>query len=221
MPGAAIGVDRRVGRVRQRAMHGLPVLRRGGSIDGGADQRVTKGHARADREQPVSVGGRLNRDPEPPGRPPHQHRVANGLRRRHQQQPPGLRREPREPAAEAVLEPPRQARRVQQTEPARELRRRQPARQLQQRQWVAARLGDQPLAHPLVQRNADRRAQQRARIAITQTLDNQLRQSVELFARLPRHQQQRDRVRQQPPRHEYERLRSIPDQATARRQPHT
>src|SRR5206468_774134 len=58
VPGAAIGVDLGIGRVSQRAMHGLPVLRRGRAIHGRADQRVTKRRARADREQPVGVGRR-------------------------------------------------------------------------------------------------------------------------------------------------------------------
>ncbi len=77
MPGAAIGIDLGIGRVRQRTMHRLPVLRRGRPIDGRADQRVTKGHARADREQPVGLGRRPDPDPEPLGRPPQQHRVAD------------------------------------------------------------------------------------------------------------------------------------------------
>src|SRR6266550_1229514 len=59
MPSAAIGIDLGIGRVRQRTMHGLPLLRRGGPIRGRADQRVTKRHPRADREQPVGVGRRL------------------------------------------------------------------------------------------------------------------------------------------------------------------
>ncbi len=99
MPGAAIGIDLRVGRVGQRAMHRLPVLRRGRAIHRRADQRVTKRHARADREQPVGLRCRLDPDPEPLGRPPHQHRVADRLRRRDQQQPLGIGREAREPAA--------------------------------------------------------------------------------------------------------------------------
>ena len=52
---------------------------------------------------------------------------------------------------EALLDPARQRRRVRQPESARQLRWRQPARQLQQRQRVAARLGDDPVAHALVQ----------------------------------------------------------------------
>jgi hypothetical protein len=128
---------------------------------------VTKRHPRPDREQAVGVGGRFESDPEPPRRLPHQHRVTDRLRRSDQQQPLGVGRKPREPAAKAVLDPPRQPRRVEQTEPARQLRRRQPTRQLQQCQRVAARLRDEPLAHPLVQRNAQHRAQQSARISIS------------------------------------------------------
>ena len=47
--------------------------------------------------------------------------------------------------------------RARQPEAARELGGRQPARQLQQRQRVAARLRDDPVAHPLVERARDRR----------------------------------------------------------------
>ena len=188
-------------------MDRLSLLWRRRAIHRRADQRVTKGHARADREQPVGVGRRFDPDPEPRRRPPHQHRVSDRLRRRHQQQPLSIRRQPREPATEAVLDPPRQPRGVQRTEPARELRRRQPPRQLQQRQRISARLGDETFAHPLIQRHPHRRAQQSTRITIAQTLDHQCRQPHQLFARVTRHQHQRDRLRQQPPRHEHERLR--------------
>ena len=47
--------------------------------------------------------------------------------------------------------------RVREPEPARQLRGRQIPRQLQQRERVAAGLGDDPVAHPLVQRAGDRR----------------------------------------------------------------
>ena len=51
---------------------------------------MTEGHARADREQPVGVGGRFDPDSESAGRPPHEYRVADGFRRRDQQQPLGI-----------------------------------------------------------------------------------------------------------------------------------
>ena len=67
--------------------------------------------------------------------------------------------------------------RVGKPEPARELGRRQPARQLQQRQRVAARLGDDPIAHPLVQPPRHGRRQQRACVAVGEARDDQLRQA--------------------------------------------
>ena len=101
---------------------------------------------------------------------------------------------------------------MRQPEPARELRRRQPARQLQQRQRVAPRLGDDPVAHAVVQRPADHRAQQRACIAIAQTLDDELRQSGQLllFARYAHREDQGDGLRHETPRDEPERLRGGP-----------
>ena len=52
----------------------------------------------------------------------------------------------------------------------------QPQRQLEQRERIAARLGDDPVAHFLVQRHPDGRGQQRPRIILTQTVDHQLRE---------------------------------------------
>src|SRR4029078_12187350 len=81
---------------------------------------------------------------------------------------------------EALLYPTCERRRVRQPESAGELRRRQAARQLQQRKRVPPRLGDDPVAHTVVQRPTDHRAQQRTRIALTQTLHDELRQSFKL-----------------------------------------
>ncbi len=185
----------------------LPVLGRCRSIYGRADQRVSEGHSRTDREQPVGVSRRLDGNPEPLGGAPHQYRVSDRLRRRDQQQALRLRREPCHPPPKAVFDPPRQPRRVWQPEPARQLGRRQPPWQLQQRQRVTARLGDEPLPHSLVQRHTQRRAQQRASVTTGQALNSKLRQPFELIPEVARHQHQRDRLRQQPPRHEHQRLR--------------
>jgi hypothetical protein len=51
---------------------------------------MSKGRARPDHKQPVGISRRLWPDPEPPGRLPHQHRVADRLGRRDQQEPLGL-----------------------------------------------------------------------------------------------------------------------------------
>jgi pimeloyl-ACP methyl ester carboxylesterase len=89
-------------------------------------------HPRAELRQP-----RLHRrcrragaDREPPGRPPHQHRVAGRVGRGQLDQPPGLRRQRVQLAPEAVLDPPGERYRGAEPEPARQLRCRQPAGQL-------------------------------------------------------------------------------------------
>ena len=99
-------------------------------------------------------------------------RRATAARRRRRARPP-----PRAAAAacrggatcdalqEAALDPARERARVRQPEAAGQLGRRQPARQLQQRQRVAARLGDDPVADPLVQPPGRGRGQQRAGVA--------------------------------------------------------
>jgi hypothetical protein len=161
-------------------------------------------HPRADHQQPIGLRGgrRVRPDAEPPGRQPHQHRVTRRLRRRDQQQLPGRRRQGLAPLEEGLFDPARQPWRAQDTEPARQVFRRQPARQLQQRQRVAPRLRDNPVNHPLIQPNAKDFAQQRPRVGISETLDNQLGQPRELPGQLPGREEQRDRLGQQPPRRE-------------------
>ena len=110
---------------------------------------------------------------------------------------------------------------LDQAEAARQLRRRQPPRQLEQRQRVAACLGDDPVADPLIQLEPHRRAQQRAGIAIAHALHLQLGQVLKLLARLARGEHDRDRLRQQATRDERRASAPTPDPATARRRPHT
>ena len=92
----------------------------------------------------------------------------------------------------------RQRPRAGQPEPAGQLRRGQPARQLEQRERVAARLGDDPIADPRVERPGDRRVQQRAgRRRRPSPSITQLRQPVErgLVAGLAHREHQPDRAR--------------------------
>ena len=112
-------------------------------------------------------------------------------------------------AEEALLYLARQRRRVGKRESARQLRRRQPARQLEQRERVATRLGDDPVAHALVQSPGDRRVQQRAGITVTQTPDHLLRKPRQLMfvAGCTHREHQPDPLRQQAARNERERLR--------------
>jgi hypothetical protein len=119
--------------------------------------------------------GGLDPDSEPLGRTPHQHRVTDRLSRGDQQQQPRRRRKRRQPPPEALLDPAQQCRSVGQPEPARQLRGRQAPGELQQCQGVAAGLGDEPVAHPLIQRAGDHRCKERPRIAVGQPRDLQLR----------------------------------------------
>ena len=95
------------------------------------------------------------------------------------------------------------------TEAARELGSRQPARELEQRQRVAARLGDDPLDHPLIDAAGGRQAQQRARVLVIQARHNELGQPGKrlLFSGLAHREYQGDRLCHEPPRNERERQR--------------
>ena len=70
--------------------------------------------------------------------------------------------------------------------------------QLQQRQGVAARLGDDLVAHPFVQRPGEHRVQQRPRIRLARPLDQELREPRELLAGHTRREDQAERLRSQP-----------------------
>jgi hypothetical protein len=103
------------------------------------------------------------------GRAPQQGHVAGRFGRGGQQQPLCLARKRPELPVKAGLDAAGQRPGVGKPETARQLRRGQPAWQLQQRQRVAARLGDDPVAHLRVQPLADRRGQQRARVDIAES----------------------------------------------------
>ena len=87
VPRATVGVDSTVGRLCQGQMD-LPALLSGRcSVDRGAHQRMTEGHALSEREQRVRLrvrGG--ERDPESLGCSQQQQRIADRLSRRDQQQ---------------------------------------------------------------------------------------------------------------------------------------
>ena len=82
-----------------------------------------------------------------------------------------------------MLDLARQRPRRGQREATCQLGRGQAAGQLQQGERVAAGLGDDPVAHPLVEPPGTRRVQQRASIAVAQPADRPLRQSLQLRPR--------------------------------------
>ena len=86
------------------------------------------------------------------------------------------------------------------------------ARQLEQRERVAARLGEDPRPHALVQRRADDRREQLARVRVRQSLESQVRQPRQLveLERLAHREHEHDRLGLQAPGHEREHLRRRP-----------
>jgi hypothetical protein len=102
----------------------------------------------------------------------------------------------------------RKIRRRRNAEAAGELRPGLAPRELEQRERVAVRLGDDPVAHALVDRARDDGREQRARVLLAETGERQLRQPVELAPpnRLTDGEDQRDRFSEQPPGYEAEDL---------------
>ncbi len=164
-------------------------------------------HPPVELEQPGGLGrsGRLGADREPRARAPQQRLVADGVGRGGEHQPPRVGRQRLEPSQEACLDAAEQGH-CGNREAARELGRREAARQFQQGQRVAARLGQDPLAHALVERAPDDGVQQRAGVVVAQPFDDQLRQPGQLLGRRAGGEDQRDRLGQQAARDERERL---------------
>jgi hypothetical protein len=214
MPGAAIGVGGRIGRLGQRSMHILAVVEVSGPIGRRADEWMAEAHADAEVDQRGRLGRlpRVPSDPQALGRAPQQAHVAHGFGRRQQQQALCLTRKRLDPLREGLLDAAGERPRIEEAEAARELGRGQPTRQLQQRQGVAARLGDDLIAHALVQPPRHGRRQQRARDVFGEAGDDHLRQAVELgdVVGLPNGEHDGDPLRQQAPRYEGQRLRRRP-----------
>ena len=81
-----VGIDSPVGRLRQRAGGPPGVLHRRRSVNGGAHERMTEGHALAHRQQPVCFRSQPPRPRCRAARPPaQQQRIADWLGRRKQQ----------------------------------------------------------------------------------------------------------------------------------------
>jgi len=94
------------------------------------------------------------------------------------------------------------------SESARERDRLPPTRQLEQRERIAAGFAEDPIAHPRVEPPGDRRVQQPTGLIGRQPADHELRQPLQrgriLGLAQPEHQSHA--LRQEPARHERERL---------------
>ena len=195
-------------------MHLAAVARGGGAVDPRAHEGMREAHPQPELDQTGGLGGAtgLAGEPEPIGRPPHQPQVADRLGRGHQQQQLRFARKRLGALQEGALDPVRQGACIRQSEPARQLGRRQPARQLQEGERVAAGLGDDPVAHALVQRPEDRGAQQRPGVGVGQPSHMELRQAGErvVARRLADGEHHRHALGQQTPGDEREHQRRRP-----------
>ena len=175
---------------------------------------MAEGDPRAEFHQPVphGRGDRVDLQPQLGRRSPQQRELAGRFGGGQQQQPPRRLRQLLHAAQEARLDAARQLAVARRVEASLEPRVRELPWQLEQGQRVPARLGEDPRAHALVQRRADHRRQQLARVRPRQAADPQLRQSGELVGLdgLPHREHERDRLSLQAPRHEREHLRGRP-----------
>ena len=102
MPRPAVGVSLGVGRLRDRRMGLPPLVRRRCAIGSRADERMAEPHAGAELAQPCLGRRRRGRRPDALllGRAPDEGGLPQRLRRRDEQQPPGVLGQRREPPAE-------------------------------------------------------------------------------------------------------------------------
>ena len=198
MPRTAVRVGLPVGRLCQRQMGGLAILECRRSIDGGPHQRMPEGHAIAEYQESARLPvNPRDRDPHLLGSTPQKQRIADGLRRREQQETPRVDGERIESSNEALLDSPREGLRIDQAETSGQLRRRQSARQFEQGKRIPTCLDNDPVAHLLVQCESHCRAQQRARIAVAHSAYLEIGHVLKLFARLARGEHDSDRLRKQ------------------------
>ena len=197
-------------------MNGPAVSGAARPVGRGTNQRMTEPHRRTELDQPFFLGRcfGLSPDPELLGGAPQQGRIAQGFGGGDQQESLRLFRERPDAPEEAVLDLARQRQRPGKCEATCQLGRGQATGQLQQGERVAAGLGDDPVAHPLVEPPETRRVQQRPSITVAQATDRPFRQPLQLrcVARLADGEHQRDGLGQQPPRDEREGLRRDPVQ---------
>jgi hypothetical protein len=210
MPRATVGIDVRIGDVRQGEMDRPPFLRLSRSVHRRPHERMAKCDALADCEQ--LFGRRIHRrsrDPESFGCAKHEDRIADRFRGANQQQTAGVLRQFLQLPDEALLDPPRDTLRLCHPEAARKLSSCQPPWQLEQRQRIALGLRNDPVAHPLIQAESHRRAQQVSSVAIRQAPNLEFGHLTKLLTRVTRCKHQHDRLRQQAPGDECKRQRGL------------
>ena len=127
---------------------------------------MAKPNPRRLSDPPTTAGSIAPRRSRAGRRRPDQGRVAERLGCRDEQEALSVVRSGPQTPPKALLDPSRERRRIRQPEPAGEAAGVQASRQLQQGEWVAARLGDDPLAYRLVDRAEGRRGEERVRVGV-------------------------------------------------------
>ena len=192
-------------------MNGSAISDAARPVGRGSNQRVTETNRRTELDQPFLLGWcfGLGPDPELLRGAPQQGRVAQGFGGGDQQESLRLFGQRPDASKEALLDLACQRPRRGDREATCQLASGQSAGQLQQRQRDAPRLGDDPVAHPLVEPPETRRVQQRPRISVAQATDRPIGQPLQLHASVGSRtaNTSRDRLSQQPPRDEREGLR--------------
>ena len=181
VPGASVGVDPAVGDGRQHAMRAALVGQGCGRVDRRADERMTEAYPGIDLHQPGGLRGgqHLTTNPKLFGGLPEQRHVTGRVGRGYQEQQLRVGGQAAGALLEAVLHAARYAQDIGQLEPAGQLCRQCALGQLQQCQRVAACLGDDPVAHDVVERCAHRSGEQRPCILLSEAVQLELGQSGE------------------------------------------
>ena len=176
MPRAAVGVQLGIGRVGERAVHRPSLLGPCACVDGRPQQRMMKRDAAVDGDQLGVLGprSRIGGQTERPAGPPEKRRVPRRLGCGEQEQSLRVLRKVPDPAPEAGLDQAFQRSGVRYGKAARKARAIERARKLEQGERVPPRLGDDPVAHRLVQDAEAGRLEHRTSVLVGQTLKAQL-----------------------------------------------
>ena len=176
VPGAPVRVRLGVGGVGEGAMDAVAILGGSRAVGGGSDEWMRELDAPTDREQP-GVHRRVGRshvDAEGLGGTVEQHGVAEWLCGRGEDEQLRVGGELAEAPDVALFDLADDRVAVGQPEPAGEICGVPGARELEQRERVAVALGDDLVADRRIQRAVHVLQQQRARVAVAESVDGQL-----------------------------------------------
>ena len=206
MPGAAIRVDLRIGGGRQRPVGSAPILGRRRPVDRRAQQRMAEGDARPELQQPRPHGRAQRVDVEPSSAADRHSSAGSpvGSAAASSSSCWVVGGQLLNPTAKARLDAALQRQLGRQTEAAGQARRAttHAAARARRAGCPGPRRGCGPYA--LIERRADDRGEQLARILVREPLQPQVRQPrqfIELGGSADG-EQQHDRLRSEPPGHE-------------------